>query len=228
MAGFGVFGKMPALGDFLRIDPPVGFVEAWDPWLQARLLDLSEVMGTSWRKAYLGAPIWRFTASAGLAGPAQVLGVLMPSVDRVGRDFPLTLVTAVSGAGSVFGVHAASDGVFAALEEVALAALGDGVSPERLSAALAGVAPPEASRESAVIGRGPGHLAVLAADGAAPALLDASARCWTRPSVWSAVLDAGTRLMLSEGLPGPERARALFDLDAPLWTREAATSEIGA
>ncbi len=216
MAGFGAFGKMPALGDFFRLSPPPGFVEAWDPWLQARLLDLREALGAGWREAYLGAPIWRFTLSPGLAGGAAVLGVLMPSVDRVGRDFPLTLMAAVPGGVSAFGLHAAGEAAFADLEELALAALGDGMDLERLGAGLAGVALPGAVAPR-VLGRGPGHLALAAGAGAAPALLDAMAGGWAQPSVWSAVLDEGTRVMLSEGLPGPERARALFDLAAPIW-----------
>jgi hypothetical protein len=38
------------------------------------------------------------------------------------------------------------------------------------------------------------------------------------------VLDDDTRLMLAEGLPGPRRLRALFDLEADIW-RDNARSE---
>lgn len=221
MTAFGAFGKIPALGDFFRVTPPPGFVEAWDPWLQSRLLDLRETLGEGWRNAYLGAPIWRFTLSPGTAGAAAALGVLMPSVDRVGRDFPLTLVAGTPGAATAFGLHAAGEGAFAALEDLALATLGDGIDLDRLTACLASVALPDAAMPR-TLGRGPGHLALATGGPAGAALLDALTGGWTRPSVWSAVLDGATRVMVSEGLPGPERARALFDLAAPLWHGGAA------
>jgi type VI secretion system ImpM family protein len=96
MAGeFAAFGKIPALGDFFRLNPPPGFVPVWDSWLQAGLLAAHAQLGDRWDACYMSAPIWRFSLAAGLAGPAPLLGVMMPSVDRVGRQFPLTLVVPV-------------------------------------------------------------------------------------------------------------------------------------
>jgi type VI secretion system protein ImpM len=40
---------------------------------------------------YLTSPAWRFVCAAGACGPAAVIGVAAPSVDQVGRYFPLTL-----------------------------------------------------------------------------------------------------------------------------------------
>ena len=91
-AGFGAFGKMPAVGDFFRLGPPAGFVEPWDGWVQQAMLTGQAAHGPGWDGLYMQAPIWRFTLAPGLAGPQAVLGVVMPSVDRVGRRFPLTLV----------------------------------------------------------------------------------------------------------------------------------------
>ncbi len=102
MAGeFAAFGKMPALGDFFRLNPPPGFVPVWDAWLQAGLLAARAQLGDRWDACYMSAPIWRFSLAAGLAGPAPLLGVMMPSVDRVGRQFPLTLVVPVPAASVV-------------------------------------------------------------------------------------------------------------------------------
>ena len=44
------------------------------------------------------APIWRFALAPGVAGPLPMLGVMMPSVDRVGRQFPLTLAAPMAEA----------------------------------------------------------------------------------------------------------------------------------
>ncbi len=48
-------------------------------------------LGEAWLPAYLVAPVWRFVLGRDTMGPHAVAGVLMPSVDRVGRYFPLVL-----------------------------------------------------------------------------------------------------------------------------------------
>src|SRR6185295_15807679 len=49
-------------------------------------------LGDRWLDVYLTSPVWRFAAEGGACGPAPVLGLIVPSVDRVGRYFPLTIV----------------------------------------------------------------------------------------------------------------------------------------
>ena len=89
MAGF--FGKVPARGDFVRRALPAAFVTPWDEWLQAGIAGSKEVLGDAWLEVYLTSPVWRFALSAQLAGEPAAAGVLIPSVDAVGRYFPLTL-----------------------------------------------------------------------------------------------------------------------------------------
>jgi type VI secretion system protein ImpM len=48
-------------------------------------------LGEAWQGAYLVAPILRFWAGPGVLGNGGWAGLLMPSVDRVGRHFPLTI-----------------------------------------------------------------------------------------------------------------------------------------
>uniref|UniRef100_UPI0013C2CB68 type VI secretion system-associated protein TagF n=1 Tax=Pseudomonas viridiflava TaxID=33069 RepID=UPI0013C2CB68 len=45
----------------------------------------------AWLDAYLVSPLWRFAVPANLLGSQPVAGVMMPSIDRVGRYFPLTI-----------------------------------------------------------------------------------------------------------------------------------------
>jgi type VI secretion system protein ImpM len=47
-------------------------------------------LGNDWRPAFLRAPIWRFWLGETLCG-TTVLGAFMPSLDQVGRYFPLTV-----------------------------------------------------------------------------------------------------------------------------------------
>jgi type VI secretion system protein ImpM len=85
----GFHGKLPSHGDFVQAGLPRAFVRAWDDWA-ARVLPASrDRLGPAWLSAWLEAPIWRFVLPAGACGVRTTFGVCMPSVDRVGRYFPL-------------------------------------------------------------------------------------------------------------------------------------------
>jgi type VI secretion system protein ImpM len=88
----GLFGKLPSHGDFLRRRASDAFVDAWDAWLRACLAESRAALGERWLDVYLTSPAWRFVCASGACGPAPVIGLMVPSVDRVGRFFPLTLV----------------------------------------------------------------------------------------------------------------------------------------
>jgi len=90
MTGF--FGKLPSRGDFIGRHLPKSFLEPWDAWLQAAIAQSRKQLGEFWRECYCTSPIWRFTLGAGLCGPAACAGILMPSVDRVGRYYPLAII----------------------------------------------------------------------------------------------------------------------------------------
>jgi type VI secretion system protein ImpM len=87
----GWFGKMPNLGDFASRRLPDAFVRRWDRWLQRGLASARSELGEGWLDAYLVAPIRRFWLAPGVLGAVGWAGLLMPSVDRVGRHFPLTI-----------------------------------------------------------------------------------------------------------------------------------------
>ena len=91
-AAAGWFGKMPALGDFASRRLPAEWVAAWDGWLQHELVRSRAALGDdAWLQIYLVAPVRRFWLAPGLLTAHAWLGVLMPSVDSVGRHFPFTL-----------------------------------------------------------------------------------------------------------------------------------------
>ena len=87
----GFFGKVPSRGDFVQRSLPASFTTAWDRWLQAGIAGSQEVLGDAWLEVYLTSPVWRFALAAQLAGDRAAAGVLIPSVDSVGRYFPLTV-----------------------------------------------------------------------------------------------------------------------------------------
>jgi type VI secretion system protein ImpM len=99
----GWFGKIPALGDFVSRRLPEEFIEAWDEWLSEELFAAREKLGEDWLECYLKAPIWRFALMPGALDTRPWFGVLMPSVDRVGRQFPLTFAASFAPAAETLG-----------------------------------------------------------------------------------------------------------------------------
>ena len=89
----GYYGKLPCKGDFLQHCVPHEFVDNWDAWLQECLHVSRQQLEERWRDAYLTSAIWRFALAESVCGSGAYAGVMVPSVDRVGRYFPLTVVT---------------------------------------------------------------------------------------------------------------------------------------
>jgi type VI secretion system protein ImpM len=86
----GIFGKLPAKRDFVSYNIPRPFLNGWESWLQAAIADSRHAMGDNWVHVFLTQPIWRFWCGPGVFGQAAA-GAIMPSVDGVGRYFPLSI-----------------------------------------------------------------------------------------------------------------------------------------
>src|SRR5687767_13437663 len=95
----GLYGKLHAKRDFVAIGVPRGFLTCWEPWLQGAMSASRDDLAQGWQDAFLTAPIWRFWLGSALCG-SPVLGAIMPSVDGVGRCFPLTAVAHTVADGS--------------------------------------------------------------------------------------------------------------------------------
>ncbi|MBO6891426.1 MAG: type VI secretion system-associated protein TagF [Roseibium sp.] len=92
---FGFFGKLPAKADFLVGDCPAGFLKIWEPFLMKGLAQSRLDLGSAWEEAYMTMPIWHFRLTPSQSDGSladRVAGAFMPSVDRVGREFPLTVM----------------------------------------------------------------------------------------------------------------------------------------
>ncbi|WKB53798.1 type VI secretion system-associated protein TagF [Eleftheria terrae] len=89
------FGKLPALGDFAHRRGNERFNGLLDAWLQRAIPASRAQLNEGWTHAYVGAPLWSFAMFPGVCGEEAYAGVLMSSVDRVGRYFPLTVYTEV-------------------------------------------------------------------------------------------------------------------------------------
>lgn len=137
----GFFGKLPSLGDFVGRDVEPGTMETWDRWLQVAMSASREVLGERWLDLYLTAPIWRFFAHAGVLEELPVAGVLFPSVDRVGRNFPFTVFARLPARAAGLVVADRCAGWFDRVEDLLLAHLdGENNTVERLDGAVAATA----------------------------------------------------------------------------------------
>lgn len=95
----GFFGKVTSHGDFVSRRLPAAVVAAWDGWLQRCLVHSRAQLGAGWLAKYLTSPVWRFALAEGILGEQAWVGIMMPSVDRVGRHYPL-LIAAPAAAGT--------------------------------------------------------------------------------------------------------------------------------
>jgi type VI secretion system protein ImpM len=86
-----LYGKLPTKRDFIAIGATRDFLDRWEPWLQSAVSASQTMLKDRWQDAFLKAPIWRFWLGADLCG-VPVIGAFMPSLDKVGRYFPLTLL----------------------------------------------------------------------------------------------------------------------------------------
>jgi len=135
-AAIGFCGKIPARGDFVHAGLPRTFTDPWDDWMQRMLAASRSILGQAWLPAWLEAPVWRFVLSPDVCGPDAAIGLWAPSVDSVGRYFPLTLAVVAPAADS-HGLMCAAGGFLAAAEWAARDALENDLPPDELALRLA-------------------------------------------------------------------------------------------
>jgi type VI secretion system protein ImpM len=119
----GFYGKLPIIGDFVCRRLPNAFITPWDNWLQTAIATSREQLGANWLDSYLTSPIWRFILSPGVCGNQSVAGIIMPSVDRVGRYFPLTVAVAFESVPHLSFLFTNGNYWFEQLEDAALSGL---------------------------------------------------------------------------------------------------------
>jgi type VI secretion system protein ImpM len=122
----GLYGKLPSHGDFLRRRVADAFVGAWDAWLQQSIAASRAQLGEGWLDLYLTSPAWRFACAPGVLSADAITGVMVPSVDRVGRYFPLTIVCELANSAklsSPLRIAIRCEPWFSLIEQLAIEAL---------------------------------------------------------------------------------------------------------
>jgi len=145
----GWYGKIPSLGDFISRRLPANFIDTWDAWLQKAMATSREELGEHWLDLYLTSPMWRFILMPDTCSNTKIwTGILMPSIDKVGRHFPLTIAAEIEPYPQALLSLISSQHWYTALEQVALASLDLNISPDDLDQSLACHPPPILCDES--------------------------------------------------------------------------------
>lgn len=156
----GWYGKLPSLGDFAsrRLSPDA--VSFWDDWLCAAMLGLREAAQADWLPTYLAAPRWQFVLMPGALpeglDPGGAAGILMPSVDRVGRYFPLLILQPLGGLSPEQATAPALWRWLAELDALAADALDQDWTVDQLEGALAAQPAPQLSELASAAAVEPG------------------------------------------------------------------------
>lgn len=208
----GWYGKIPATGDFVARRLPALFCEAWDRWLQQAMGGSRDRLGASWHDSYLSMPVWRFLLSPAMVTPNAWAGLMLPSMDAVGRQFPLTVAAALPPASLNLPatLHAAA-AWYDELEEIALSAIAPRADIAAIDAAFAGrpfrrewLRPAQESADATVPLRS-GHAQMLAVS---PAHAEMIAAQLTEPCALWLCAESETverRALLCERLPSAEQ-----------------------
>ena len=133
----GWFGKMAMLGDFASRRLPQDFVDACDAWLARGLEQSRAQLGERWLDVYLTGPIWRFAWAPGVVDARWWIGVMMPSVDKVGRYFPLLISRSTTALPDTASGLSALEAWYAHLSATALGTLRPGATLEDFESTLA-------------------------------------------------------------------------------------------
>lgn len=151
---YGLFGKLPQKRDFVALGIPHAVLHPFETWLQSAVAASRNELGRGWEELYLVAPIWRFWLGHEIFGQACA-GALMPSVDKVGRFFPLAIMhVSAPGEEGAPPVFAPREEWYAEIESRLLSVLGEdaAIEPADLTGGLAepgeGPQPPDPPGES--------------------------------------------------------------------------------
>ena len=178
--GAGCHGKLPARGDFVTRGLDGAALERWDNWLQQVVSASRAGLGPDWQAAWLRMPAWHFALGCSVLDDRPWAGVLIPSVDKVGRSYPFSVLSPLRPGGASPAAWQAG------AEALALEALADDLDAALLQQRLDRIGCPGCDR-------GP--------SGQVPA---SDTAFWWHPDE----AEAPWTLRMT-GLPGPEQARTL-------------------
>lgn len=143
VATAGYYGKVPVRGDFLSNGLPRDFIDPWDDWIQVAFEESRVRFSEQWLDYYLTSPLWHFAVAPAVCGDRSWAGVLMPSVDAVGRYFPLTIAVPLEPGINILTVLSSSQEWFERAERLARSCLDDDFDLDGFDAEIRLLTPPD-------------------------------------------------------------------------------------
>jgi type VI secretion system protein ImpM len=229
----GFYGKLPARGDFLSRGLAQSFIDPLEGWMQLAIAKSRAALGVEWLDRYLTCPIWRYAFSRGVCGDAAYVGIMMSSVDSIGRYFPFTIACPVDDGLAIIEIAQREEDWFARAEDIAVAGLEDDIDLEDFARAVNALSLPDSSGSAITAGYANGtrvnvysygepELAGSAMQRALSAMLGDRHPCF---NFWWTTGGAGfsPRLLCASGLPDPVVYLAMLD-GAAVVDREASSA----
>ena len=142
------FGKLPSIGDFVGRRMSHELTTDWDYWLRSGLDQLRSDAPDTWTQRFVHSPIWFFLTPARITG-VPACGVIAPSVDRVGRFYPLTVMSLAAERQQAMADAATLSRFLAGAHAAVVDARRLPLSPDELDARLAELPSPFESRQAA-------------------------------------------------------------------------------
>jgi type VI secretion system protein ImpM len=215
-SGFrGLYGKLPAVGDFVRRELPAPTAARLHDWVQGELGKFAGGDPAARERALERPACWRFAVSAGVLADEPGAGVLTASRDKVGRLYPCV---AVVGTGEMApGEAARRTGWFDDLEAMMLAAVAEATPLDSLLQSLRDLGPPgDIPPVPMTVSTVPGGVLATVAGPArhGPTSLAAALQLLPVPpgaSVWWRETTQALQLLLVDGLPADRAFESLFD-----------------
>ncbi len=91
--GFAWFGKVPSAGDFVSRRMPYTLQQFWDRWCASGMEAFKAGNPASGWEFWQGVPKWAFLLPVQPGIATGQFGVMAPSCDRVGRNFPFLVIS---------------------------------------------------------------------------------------------------------------------------------------
>ncbi len=85
------YGKLPSAADFVGRRMPHALESEWDTWIRSGLDQLRHDGGDKWQEKFVRCPTWFFMYPTRMQGMVAI-GAIAPSIDRMGRYYPITVM----------------------------------------------------------------------------------------------------------------------------------------
>ncbi|MEO8751277.1 MAG: type VI secretion system-associated protein TagF [Casimicrobiaceae bacterium] len=158
----GWFGKLPFAGDFVHRRLPYPLLESLDAWLQLGMGQLRAAYPQNWREIYRSSPMWNCAIPASITESGLTLvGLLVPSRDRVGREFPLCAGVALPPDASPAPLVAAAHDWLMALGRTVASAIATPMTVDGFDAAVQSIHMPKVGPPIAPAGGAGDILSIL-------------------------------------------------------------------